>query len=70
MKLLILIPSFNTHKYLSKLLKSINLQTKSDILVIDDGSSPKLILTSFKDQKTILRRNEITKGNFRVFIYL
>ena len=62
MKLLILIPSFNTHKYLSKLLKSINLQTKSDILVIDDGSSPKLILTSFKDQKTILRRNEINKG--------
>ena len=66
MKLLILIPSFNTHKYLSKLLKSINLQTKSDILVVDDGSSPKLILTSFKDQKSILRRNEINKGKGNV----
>ena len=62
MKLLILIPSFNTHKYLSKLLKSINLQTKTDILIVDDGSSPKLTLNSFKDQKTTLHRNEINKG--------
>ena len=57
-----LIPSFNTHQYLSKLLALVNSQTKSDVLVVDDGSSPKLTLNYFNDQNIILHRNEINKG--------
>ena len=69
MKLLILIPSFNTHKYLNNLINSIRLQTGSDILVVDDGSSPKLSLNDSHDKNLIIYRNEINKGKGSVIKY-
>ena len=69
MKLLILIPSFNTHLFLNKLLKSINFRNKFDILVADDGSSPKLNVSYPEDQKILLYRNEINQGKGSVIKY-
>ena len=69
MKLLILIPSFNTHKYLDKLITLIRLQTASDILVVDDGSSPQLSLNYSDDKNVIIYRNHINKGKGNVIKY-
>ena len=42
MKLLILIPSYNTHIYKNKLLDLLRKHTQEKILIYDDGSSPPL----------------------------
>ena len=62
MKLLILIPCYNTHKYLRQLLSLIVSKTDITILLIDDGSSPPLSIDEFQDNNIILKRNDINKG--------
>ena len=62
MKQLIVIPCYNTHIYINKLISDIYKNTSTDILVIDDGSSPKISFE--KDKLTNLKiiRNDINKG--------
>ena len=62
MKLLILIPCYNTHKYLNDLITLLRSQTHSKIMIVDDGSSPSLNIENFKDKDLILMRNDINRG--------
>ena len=62
MKLLILIPCYNTHKYLTVLLSNLLTQTSDDILIVDDGSSPPISKNKFNKNNLFLIRNEINKG--------
>tara|TARA_B100000579_G_scaffold10560_1_gene7807 strand:+ start:574 stop:1233 length:660 start_codon:yes stop_codon:yes gene_type:complete len=62
MKLLILIPCYNTHKYLSTLLSNLFTQTSDDILIVDDGSSPPINKEKFNNNNLFLIRNNINKG--------
>ena len=62
MKLLILIPCYNTHKYLNDLIPLLRSQTHSKIMVIDDGSSPSINVENFEDNDLILMRNDINRG--------
>ncbi len=62
MKLLILIPCYNTHKYLNKLLSLLISKTDTPILLIDDGSSPALNINNFKSHSINIRRNDINRG--------
>ena len=62
MKLLILIPCYNTHKYLNDLILLLIGQTNNKILIIDDGSSPSLNIENFQDNDIDLIRNNINKG--------
>ena len=62
MKLLILIPCYNTHKYLNDLISLLRSQTHNKIMLVDDGSSPPLNIDNFKDNDLILIRNNINKG--------
>ena len=62
MKLLILIPCYNTHKYLNDLISLLKSQTHNKIMVVDDGSSPPLNTEDFEDNHLILIRNNINRG--------
>ena len=62
MKLLILIPCYNTHKYLNDLISLLRSQTHSKIIVIDDGSSPSINIDKFEDNDLFLMRNTINRG--------
>ncbi len=62
MKLLILIPCYNTHQYLSILLSKLVSQTCDDILIVDDGSSPPINKEKIKRNNLFLIRNNINKG--------
>ena len=62
MKSLVLIPCYNTHKYLSKLITLIISQTQNAILVFDDGSSPNLNIDKFSNNNISLIRNNTNKG--------
>ena len=66
MKSLVLIPCYNTHQYLNKLLNLIRLNTKTDILVYDDGSSPALNFKETEFKNVTLFRNDTNKGNGNV----
>ena len=62
MKLLILIPCYNTHKYSTILLSNLLTQTSDDILIVDDGSSPPINKSKFNKNNLFLIRNDINKG--------
>ena len=62
MKLLILIPCYNTHKYLNNLIPLLRSQTHSKIMIIDDGSSPSINIEKFEENSLILMRNNINRG--------
>ena len=62
MKTLILISCFNTHKYTNKLLTGIRNNTNEDILIYDDGSSPKIDYDKSLHMGVIIIRNDINKG--------
>jgi len=62
MKLLILIPCYNTHKYLNDLIPLLRSQTHNKIMIVDDGSSPSVNIENFEDNDLILIRNNINKG--------
>ena len=62
MKSLILIPCYNTHKYLNDLISLLKSQTHNKIIVVDDGSSPPLNTEDFEDNHLILIRNNINRG--------
>ena len=62
MKTLILIPCFNTHKYIDDLLQNIRNNTNEDILMYDDGSSPPLNIDKSTLKGVNILRNDINKG--------
>ena len=62
MKLLILIPCYNTHEYLNKLLSLLISQTNNHILLVDDGSSPSLNVDKFQNDNINIKRNDINRG--------
>ena len=62
MKLLILIPCYNTHKYLNDLILLLRSQTHNKIMIVDDGSSPSINIEKFEENDLILMRNNINKG--------
>ena len=62
MKTLILIPCYNTHTYIYKLLTQLRLHTNCDILVYDDGSSPAMNIDLKQFDGVILVRNETNMG--------
>ena len=62
MKLLILIPSYNTHIYKNKLLSILRKHTQEKILIYDDGSSPALNNDLEQYSNIIYIRNESNKG--------
>ena len=64
---MILIPCYNTHKYINDLISQIRLYTNKDILVFDDGSSPSIKLDSEYDNIHILR-SELNKGKGKSLI--
>ena len=59
MKLIILIPCYNTHKYLNDLIPLLRSQTHSKIIIIDDGSSPSINIESFEPNPVIANIPEI-----------
>ena len=62
MKLLILIPCYNTHKYLNDLILLLKSQTHNKIMIVDDGSSPSINIEKFEENNLILMRNNINRG--------
>ena len=62
MKQLIVIPCYNTHIYINKLISNIYKNTSTDILVIDDGSSPKISFEKDKVTNLKIIRNDTNKG--------
>ena len=62
MKQLIVIPCFNTHKYIKDLIYELRNNTDVDILIYDDGSSPALSLNKLKYPNLYLIRNQINHG--------
>ena len=62
MKSLILIPCYNTHIYIDKLLIQLRLNTDCKILVYDDGSSPALNIDLKKYGDVFFLRNEDNMG--------
>ena len=62
MKTLIVIPCFNTHKYINDLISGLRNNTDIDILIYDDGSSPLLSINNLKYPNLYLNRNQINQG--------
>ena len=61
MKILILIPCYNTHSYIDDLISQIKSYTNHDILIYDDGSSPPI--KKHTDCENIyFLRNELNSG--------
>tara|TARA_Y100000994_G_scaffold248285_1_gene255669 strand:- start:1328 stop:1987 length:660 start_codon:yes stop_codon:yes gene_type:complete len=69
MKSLVLIPCYNTHKYLSNLISLIISQTENAILIFDDGSSPALNIDKFSNNNINLIRNNTNKGKGYCIIF-
>ena len=61
MKILILIPCYNTHAYIHDLISQIKSYTNHDILIYDDGSSPPIKKHSDWENIYFLR-NELNSG--------
>ena len=62
MKQLIVIPCYNTHIYINKLVFTLFENTSTDILIIDDGSSPKISFENNELANLKIIRNNINKG--------
>tara|TARA_B100000941_G_scaffold80455_1_gene55136 strand:- start:20886 stop:21545 length:660 start_codon:yes stop_codon:yes gene_type:complete len=62
LKQLIVIPCYNTHIYINKLISDLYKNTSTDILIIDDGSSPKISFEKNKLTNIKIIRNNKNRG--------